>query len=472
MRRTSLFVAVLAVGLVVSGIVSAELYNRAPDVLPWIQPEMLTVGFWIDRMDNPDEVVMTVDEIKAMNERFEERIHRSEPFADLPEELKPDLSYWWPGHVLVMPDFSAMSPTAIADTVRSCITVESDYLREKPFGNALAVEYADWELDRFEKEMNFDGVPDRVTPQFGLAVRTGRLRNIPAFFAMYPGVRENAKTRWDLWTITILKIATPVTILHQSESGEYLFVATDEAYGWARSEDIAFGTSDQIEEFANPQDFYICTGDRVQFYSDVNCLYSSGLFRMGDRLPMVSIFNRNQVKVPIRTTAGRLTSETAYLRPDDNVHRGLLPFTRRNVVETAFKLLGNPYDWTGSWLGRQHETTYRDIFAVFGFKLPWHGALFTVYGGSNEVMKPEIGKEEQYRILNSHEPFLTLQSVGGHAQLYLGEYNGAPIVFDQHGYGYEADDGKYMEIRRTNIGDVRLPSYFLTRPVTFLKFIR
>ncbi|MBT4484467.1 MAG: hypothetical protein HOC71_12415, partial [Candidatus Latescibacteria bacterium] len=68
-----------------------------------------------------------------------------------------------------------------------------------------------------------------------------------------------------------------------------------------------------------------------------------------------------------------------------------------------------------------------------------------------------------------HEPFITLQSCGGHAQLLLGDYNGTPIVFDQHGYGYEDENGTNVEVRRCTVGDIRLPSYFLTRPVTFLE---
>jgi hypothetical protein len=207
----------------------------------------------------------------------------------------------------------------------------------------------------------------------------------------------------------------------------------------------------------------------VQFYSDESCTVSSGWFGMGDCLPLAEKSNPRLVKIPVRKANGAFVAETAWLAKSAEIHVGWLPYTRRNIVLTAFKLLDNSYDWTGAFFGRQHETTYRDIFSVFGFRLPWHGGLFTFYGKNTEVMKPGIGSESQYKMILTHEPFVTVQSCGGHAQLLLGDLNGMPIVLDQHGYGYKDEKGNELEVRRCNIGDVRSPSYFLTRNVTFLE---
>jgi hypothetical protein len=452
-----------------AAVISAELYHRAPDVLPGTLPEMQTTGYWIARMANPDEVVLTQDAIRRMNETYEKFISSPDPFGNLPRERVPNLSYFWPGHVLFLPDVTSMDARAIADTVRARVAVEIRYMRSKPFGNALAVEYSPRELDEFEREMAVDTVRDTIHPRPGIAVRYTRLRNVPSFFPEQQGITENAKSRWDQWNVAIVKIARPVTVLYPSRSGEYLFILCEEGYGWVRSEDIAFCDKKLQRAFQEPSDFILCTGDRVQFYSDSGCAYSSGWFGMGDRLPLVSKGDHRRVRVPLRRADGSCTVETAWIASDADVHVGWLPFTRRNVVVTAFKLLDNPYDWSGAWFGRQHETTYRDIFAVFGFRLPWHAALFTFFGHNTEVMRSNIGAENQYRTILQHEPFLTIESCGGHAQLLIGGYNGMPIVFDQHGYGYKDESGRDVEIRRCCIGTVQLPSYFLTRPVTFLE---
>ena len=43
-------------------------YRRAPDVLPGTLPEMRTPGFWIDRAKHPGKVIISLDEIRKMNE--------------------------------------------------------------------------------------------------------------------------------------------------------------------------------------------------------------------------------------------------------------------------------------------------------------------------------------------------------------------------------------------------------------------
>jgi hypothetical protein len=469
MKKLILSVMTACMVLSLATATGADLYHRAPDVLPGTTPEMRTPAYWIARMAKPDEVILNSDAILKMNEDYARFISGPDPFRDVTSERVPDLAYWWPGHVNFLPDIGALSSKALADTVRSQVKIEINYLRSKPFGNAQAVEYSPRDIDRLEHEMAVDTIRDDMKPKSGISVRYARLRNVPSFFPQEQGILENAKTRWDVWNVAILKIARPVTVFYPSRSGEYLFVLCEEGYGWTRSEDIAFATAREVRNYVKSADFVVCTGDREQFYTDESCTVSSGWFGMGDCLPLASKTDPRRVLIPARKANGAFFTETAWLEKDADSSVGWLPYTRRNVVLTAFKLLDNPYDWTGAWFGRQHETTYRDIFSVFGFKLPWHGGLFTFFGKNKEVMKPDIGAESQYKMILQHEPFITVQSCGGHAQLLLGDVNGMPIVFDQHGYGYKDEKGQEVEVRRCCIGDARTPSYFLTRNVTFLE---
>jgi hypothetical protein len=98
--------------------------------------------------------------------------------------------------------------------------------------------------------------------------------------------------------------------------------------------------------------------------------------------------------------------------------------------------------------------------------------LFTHYGDDRTVLQPDVGRDEQYRVILSYEPFITimttLQDRGGHSQILLGEYGGVPIVFDQHGYSYKDEDGKEYVIRRCCVDEITMPEYFLKRKLTFL----
>ncbi|MBN1291623.1 MAG: SH3 domain-containing protein [Candidatus Latescibacteria bacterium] len=446
------------------------LYNRAPDPLPWIPPEMQTADYWISTMEKPDEVILTPQQIQRMNESYRRRISSPDPFKDVPAERKPNLIHWWPGFSLTVPDLSSMSARAVADTVKDRINAQIAYLCKQKYGNALAITYGENEINALEHEMALDCVGNAVTVRHGITVRTSRLRNNPSFFPMQIGLTQSRKTRWDLWNIGVVKIAKPVQVLHLSKSGEYMFVLCEVGYGWVRSENVAFASKQEIETFTNNPDFVVCTGDRVQFYTDESCTCASNWFGMGARLPLASKNNPRVVNVPVRKINGNLAVETAWLASDGNTHAGWLPYTRRNIIVTAFKLLGNTYDWSGAWFGRQHETTYRDIFACFGFDLPCHGTLFTFFNDNNTtVLHPDMGESVYYKKILENKPFVTIQSCGGHCQLFIGKHNGKPVVFDQHGYGYPDEDNVWFEVRRCNIGDLRLPRYFLKRDVTFLE---
>ena len=51
----------------------------------------------------------------------------------------------------------------------------------------------------------------------------------------------------------------------------------------------------------------------------------------------------------------------------------------------------------------------------------------------------------------------------------VAEVNGDPIIFDDHGYSYDAEDGTHFEIKRSVIANMALniPSYALPRPMRF-----
>ncbi|MFC1485771.1 hypothetical protein ACFL55_01945, partial [Candidatus Latescibacterota bacterium] len=259
-------------------------------------------------------------------------------------------------------------------------------------------------------------------------------------------------------------------VLNASRTGGYLFVLSPEGCGWILTEDIAFGAAQTLKSYAGSRNFVVCTGDMVPFYSDESCTFVSGWFRMGDRIPLASGGNPRVIDAPYRRMNGEFATEWAWLKPDAEISVGYLPYTRRNIVETGFKMLGNPYDWTMGWFGRNHETTLRDLFACFGFALPFNAELFTFMVDNTRVVRPAEGKEAQYKAILANEPFVTIQTCGGgHSQLFLGEYNGEPVVLDTHGYQYTGDDGTVYFIRRLTVGDMSQPDYFLKTNFSFVE---
>ena len=92
----------------------AQLYNRAPDTLPGLLPEMNDPSYWISRMKNPDQVILTPAAIQKKNEDYLALMKSPDRFKGVDPDRLPveaDLSRW-PGRFTVLPDIKAMSQAA------------------------------------------------------------------------------------------------------------------------------------------------------------------------------------------------------------------------------------------------------------------------------------------------------------------------------------------------------------------------
>ena len=65
-----------------------------------------------------------------------------------------------------------------------------------------------------------------------------------------------------------------------------------------------------------------------------------------------------------------------------DVSVGYLPYTRRNIVAQAFKLLGDRHGWSGQNESRDASGLSMDVFASFGIRLPRNSSclLYTSSG--------------------------------------------------------------------------------------------
>lgn len=447
----------------------SKLYLRAPEVVPGTLPEMRQTSYWISKMKNPDEVVLSLNEIERRNAAYKHRMeHLSELDSTLVKQINKHIKER-PGLLAHFPDLGSMTPSKLAELTKQMVQSGTDYLRSTEFGNIMAISYSDKELDAIELEISYDPERSKPNPKKGIVTTQSRLHIIPPIKPEYIGLFTNGKERWDLWNLDVLPLGTTVDILYTSKSNAFLFVLSERGYGWVPSENIGIGSSSEIDVFGTTNDFIVCTGDRVPFYTDSNYTAVSGWLRMGDCLPIVSNDSK-VVKIPFRNANGKFSIQEAYLKSDADVHLGYLPYTRNNIVVQAFKLLDNLYDWTGAWYGRNHVTNLRDIFKSFGFQLPANGALLSAFSAHVQRVKPSVGRKTQVKTILSIEPFLTIQICeNSHSQLYMGDHNSMPIGFDAHGYSYKDEKGNDLELKRWVVGTIEIPDYFLKQEITFVK---
>ena len=86
-------IALPAFGLLLTGnsARAEDIPVRAPDALPGTTVEMTAPGFWIDRISDPDRVIITSPEMETLNRKNISRVIGSgHPYADNIAKIEKD----------------------------------------------------------------------------------------------------------------------------------------------------------------------------------------------------------------------------------------------------------------------------------------------------------------------------------------------------------------------------------------------
>jgi hypothetical protein len=122
-----------------------------------------------------------------------------------------------------------------------------------------------------------------------------------------------------------------------------------------------------------------------------------------------------------------LSIRKGYLRADDGVHQGFLPYTQENVARQAFKMLHHPYGWGDRLGGRDCSRFIMDLFRTFGILMP-RNSKEQAWVGLDLGSVEEKPVQEKRKILDQSIPLATIVRLPGHIMLYLGRDKGNHYV--------------------------------------------
>jgi len=416
---------------------------RAPDALPGTTAGMLSPDFWIDRIEDPDRLLMTGEDITAFNEKNAARtIPADHPYARSIARTERDGS-----------TFNRMDPLGLeryfpGETVRGRLQMNIDRLEKGTFYDRWALPLTEDKKAEWIDAVNLDAVPAYIEPGMAMIVRHTTAR-------LYPTAEPAYRMRGylDDNSITSLDIGMPVAVLHASKTGDYLFVMSPIAWGWVPARDIAYGNAGEIGRYARRRRFVVAVDHRVPCYSDRWCAVYQGSLSMGERVALKEKTERGfLVEVPVRRHDGWLAFEDGWIRSDAAVHEGWLPYTQRNVIATAFRLLGRPYGWHDSWNERDCGGIMRVIFNCFGFTLPRYWSYEQLCTDHATHVGEIRDVAEKNRMLSGMPAGITFTGTTGHIGLYLGSVDGKPYAIHQCGWNYERD-GKEYKMARVVVSD-------------------
>ncbi len=129
-----------------------------------------------------------------------------------------------------------------------------------------------------------------------------------------------------------------------------------------------------------------------------------------------------------------------------DVRAGYLPYTRKNIIEQAFKFLGECYGWGHSYNARDCTGLVLEVYKTVGIALPrnseqqGHSPI-----GENIRFSPEATADEKLQAVAAADAGDLLYSTD-HVMLYLGTVDGQPyVIHDLSGSGWVDEDGKHQE---------------------------
>lgn len=293
----------------------------------------------------------------------------------------------------------------------------------------------------------------------GIALTDADVRILPAAKPFYPSAEaargELGLLRQDVLQNSTLKPGEPLRILHYSKNSAWVFIASGTVVGWVSAAKVASVDADFMDSWMY-SDHAVFIKDNVRILSAKGA--PAFVAKMGTILPM----DGDTLYLPLRGEFGRAGIGT--YKPEPSAAEPFpIPFTPRNALRAVGEMMGEPYGWGGSSGFRDCSALTRDYLTIFGVWLPRNSGDQAKTGAA--IPLKNIPADERSRVIADRGiPFASLIQMPGHIMLYLGAYDGEPVVFHNiWGVRMYAQNGK---VGRNVVGRAAVTSLYLGAEVT------
>lgn len=376
---------------------------QGPLLLTSVKPEQLKPDYWINRLQEPDRVLKTPEELQTLNR---------DTYAMVKDQV----------------DIFKSPVKRRGSRVREVIQREYETLKgRKLFGVDDVYVLPDF----FEKEVRpleqLEQIPDEIQMKWGAAVKAASVRALPTDVKM---LEQKGDIEFDQLQFTQIKTWTPVGIFHTSKDGKWFYIQAPYARGWVKAEEIAvFPARKELEKYARQDSFLAVTGESVPVYADEKFENQIQAPSMGTVLPLAErTESAYGIWLPSRGPDGNVIFEKAYVRATDDVSMGFMPFTQKNIIRQAFKLLGARYGWGGTYNGRDCSGFTQDVFLSLGLDMPRGSKEQSFVGTQLGYFEYKDDAEAKKRMLDAAVPGITILRMPHHMMIYLGQINGQYYV--------------------------------------------
>ena len=397
---------------------AAQGYEQpAVSFLPDVTAEMTSPDYWLKDDPQADAVLADYRQIQALNQAmvqepacnmFDLRNYSASVSAGLPSRL----------YASAQKDFAEYTEPGYYDGNGAPVSQEH---MDRITANCLNPDY--------EREHG---------AAFAVAVKRTDLRAFPTDEIV---TDERGDIDFDYMQNSSLRVNEPVILLSLSADGRWWNALSASCGGWVPAEDVAICRDRQ--EWLSAWDLggyrtLVVTDPRVYLnMSQTSSAVSELLLTQGTVLELAPydvserITNRAPqqnyaVYVPVRGADGSYQKVKALIPQHAGVSVGYLPLTKRNILRTAFRALGETYGWGGMLKADDCSGYIRGVYRCFGLELPRN----TTWQAAAPAEKYDLSglDDGQKTELIAGLPAGTTLFFRGHEMMYLGTEGGKVYV--------------------------------------------
>jgi cell wall-associated NlpC family hydrolase len=408
-----------------------ELPPPAPAAVPahgvvGVSDAQLSADFWIARLDQPDRVVLSTQAIAAQNRKLFEVDGNMHDLHKQPEML---------------------AKIALATAIKGLSRLPANALYDEQ-GNTVAAAT----LQQLAQSLNLDAIPEQAPARYGMALKRTALRSFPTDLRVFS---SKGSADIDRFQESALFPGTPVLVWHQSTDGKWFWVTSPHYQAWVHAQDIALGTRETVFAHWEKAHYRIVTGAKIAtVFTREQPQLSELQLDMGLRVPLASVapdapvngqhpYTSWAVELPIRDAQGALAFAPALLQKNQDSAADYLPLTQANIINQAFKFLGERYGWGHSYNGRDCSGFVSEVYRSMGVELPRNTSAQRYSPGLTHTAFKDSDSAAVRRAAVAKLEVGDLIYIPGHVMMMIGRIDGAPyVIHDTNGGSFLDAAGK------------------------------
>ncbi len=406
---------------------------KGPLLLTSVTPEMFKADFWIRRLKTPDKVIKTNEQVESFNDEI---VRFSDDRVNV-FKIKNTVS-GSEVKALAKNEYAAVSG-------RKLFNKNDKYIPKSFFE------------DEIKPNMRLSEIPKKIKVRWAAAGKYASVRAIPTEVGM---LEEKGDVEFDMLQYSKIKTWTPVAVYHTTKDGVWSYIQATYVRGWCRSRDLAiFDSQEQLKSYVvRKRDYLIATGTEIPLFANPGLTDVRADASMGSHFPIQGeTANYFESLLPVRGKGGAVVLEKIFISKASDVSKGRLPYTQRNMIRQAFKLLGARYGWGSFWGGRDCSGFTFDTFMSMGIEVPRNSKEQGVIGTFLNHFEPFESEGQKIATLAVAREGITLIRMPKHIMLYLGQIDGLHyVIHSTWAERYSMTDDSKNRINQVVVSDLTL----------------